>query len=199
MQCYDLSNHRSTLVHRGSKAADGPPGSSSRTFLLGPDSGPTHPLIIPLANRYISTIYGTDDLPTSGRTEAHLLRRPLTLLALGLFLFGLEVATGGPSLVVARLWTGSRALVAGDEFLLSASRYVIGLALTLGGMAVYGALLWADLARKHITAEGSVCPNCGTHARRVRRRGRHRVLSRVIGASVTRRRCEHCGWSGLTT
>ena len=161
--------------------------------------GPTNPLIVRLENRYISKIYGTGDLPTSGRNEAHLLRRPLTLLALGLFLFGLEVATGGPSLAVARLWTGGRALAAGDEFLVSVPRYVIGLALTLGGTALYGALLWADLASKHVTADGSVCPNCGTHTRRVRRRGWHRVLSRVIGASVTHRRCERCGWNGLTT
>ena len=45
---------------------------------------------------------------------------------------------------------------------------------------------------------GSVCPVCGTESQRVRRRRRHRLLSMLLEARVTRRQCLKCGWRGLT-
>jgi len=58
-------------------------------------------------------------------------------------------------------------------------------------------MLWAERAQGEIRTEGSVCPNCGTQTKRVRRRKRHRILSRILETGVTRRSCERCGWSGL--
>ena len=123
------------------------------------------------------------------------MRRPLTLAALGLLLFGLELATGAVSLTAVRLGTGLSALLAGEEFLVSGPRYVIGVALAATGL--YGSLLWAERAQRKIMVGGSTCPECGTQTRRVRRRRRHRILSRIIETSVTRRQCERCGWNGL--
>ena len=144
-------------------------------------------------------IYGTRDLPPYRRSRTPSLRRPLTLLALGLFLLGLEAATGVVSLAVTRLATGLDAVLSGDEFLVSAPRYLIGLALALGGIALYGGVYWAEMIQRSVAVDGEACPNCGTNTRRVRRRPWHRVLSRIFDVRVTRRHCERCGWSGLAT
>jgi predicted nucleic-acid-binding Zn-ribbon protein len=127
------------------------------------------------------------------------LRRPLTLIALGLFLLGLEVATGAVFLALARLGTGMRAVLAGDEFLVSTPRYLVGLALVLAGVGLYGGVYWADLMKLRVVVGGEVCPKCGTNTRRVRRRSWHRALAKVFDVQVTRRHCERCGWSGLAT
>jgi len=127
------------------------------------------------------------------------LRRPLTLIALALLLLGLQVATGVVSLTVVRLWTGSRAILNGDEFLVSAPRYLGGLALILGAVSLYGGVRWADRIEKKVAASGEVCPRCGSETRRVRRRPWHRVLARIFDVRVTRRHCERCGWNGLAT
>jgi ribosomal protein S27AE len=127
------------------------------------------------------------------------LRRPLTLIALGLFLLGLEVATGVVSLAAARLGTGMRAVLEGDEFLVPAPRYLAGLALALAGVALHGGVHWADVIKRRVAVGGEACPQCGATTRRVRRHSWHRVLAKVFDVRVTRRHCERCGWSGLAT
>ena len=122
------------------------------------------------------------------------MRRPLTLAAIGLMLFGLEVATGVVSVAAVRLWAGLTASLTGNEFVVSRPRYLTGVLLTLTG----GVMLWADRVRGEILTEGSVCPNCGTETKRVRRHKRHRTLSRILKIDVTQQHCKRCGWSGLS-
>jgi hypothetical protein len=125
------------------------------------------------------------------------LRRPLSLFATALLLLGTEVATGTVSLAFVRLWLGFQAVTSGGEFVISTPRYLIGGAILLAGVGVLVAILWVEAASQQILSDGSACPNCGTHTKRVRRRRRHKILSRIIETSVTRRRCERCGWNGL--
>jgi hypothetical protein len=125
------------------------------------------------------------------------LRRPLTFVAFSLILLGTEVATGAVSVASVRMWAGFGALLSGDDYLISGPRYLIGAAILLGGIVLLGALLWAETERRTIVTEGSTCPHCGTATKRVKRRKRHRILSRILEANVTRRQCERCGWNGL--
>ena len=113
-------------------------------------------------------------------------------------LLGVEVATGAVSLGAARLWVGLTALFAGDGFVVSRARYVSGMWILLVGAAMLGTVLYAESARVAIEAGAGVCPRCGTETQRVRRRRRHRVLSLLLEANVTRRQCPKCGWRGLT-
>ena len=123
------------------------------------------------------------------------MRRPRTLAAIGLMLFGLEVATGAVSVVVVRLWAGLTASLIGSEFVVSRPRYLTGVLLILTG----GAMLWADRFRGGIWTKRVGCPNCGTQTRRVKRRRRDRILPRILKIDVTRQSCMRCGWSGLST
>jgi hypothetical protein len=125
------------------------------------------------------------------------LRRPLTLIALALMMLGIEIATGAVSVAVVRLGGGLSAVLSGDEYVISMPRYVIGLAIVLTGAAVAVGVLWAEIERRTILTDGSGCPKCGTPTKRVKRRARHRILSRILETHVTRRRCERCGWNGL--
>ena len=113
-------------------------------------------------------------------------------------LFGLEVATQAVSVVAVRLWVGFTASFAGTEFVVSGPRYFAGILLSVAGAVLFVAIFWANQAKGEIRTEGSVCPNCGTHTKRVRRRRRHRILSRFLETEVTRRSCTRCGWSGLS-
>ena len=126
------------------------------------------------------------------------MRRPLTVAALGLMLLGLEVATQAVSVVAVRLWVGFTASFSGNQSVVSGPRYVTGVLLAVAGGVLLAVLFWADQAQGEIRTEGSICPNCGTQTKRVRRRKRHRILSRVLETQVTRRSCERCGWSGLS-
>ena len=123
--------------------------------------------------------------------------RPLTFVACALLLLGIEVATGAVSLAALRLATGLGALLSGDEYVISAPRYLSGVAILLASAGLLAALAWAESERRAIHPEGESCPQCGTPTKRVRRRKRHRILSRILEANVTRRHCERCGWNGL--
>ena len=122
------------------------------------------------------------------------MRRPLAVAAIGLILFGIEVATGAISVAAVRMWAGLVASLTGNEFVISRPRYVIGVLLTLVG----GVMVWAKQAQGEIRIQGSACPNCGARTKRVRRRKRHRILSRILETGVTRQSCERCGWNGLS-
>jgi ribosomal protein S27AE len=112
-------------------------------------------------------------------------------------MLGIEVATGAVSVAARRLWIGLGATLNGHEYLISATRYVSGFTILLGGVGLFSALLWAETEGRGIVIAGEICPHCGTTTKRVRRRAWHRVLSRILETNVTRRRCERCGWNGL--
>lgn len=127
-----------------------------------------------------------------------MIRRGLAFASGFLLLAGVELSTEGVSLVATRLGAGAGALLAGSEFHVSALRYGVGVgALTVGsGIALL--LLWSARHRDDVATVGAACPQCGNHTRRVKRRGWQRLLSFVMGERLTRRHCEHCGWSGLS-
>lgn len=126
------------------------------------------------------------------------LTRPLAAVGISLLLLGIEVATGAVSIAAVRLWGGVGALLAGDEFVISAARTVIGGWLVLGGAALVGIVIYAELARARILDVGEVCPRCGNATRRVRRHRLHRLLFHLLEVQVIRRACAKCGWKGLT-
>ena len=103
------------------------------------------------------------------------------------------------SLTASRFASGMRAVLAGDEFLVPAPRFLAGFALALAGVALYGGVHWADLMKQRVAVDGEGCPKCGATTRRVRRHSWHRVVAKVFDVRVTRRHCERCGWSGLAT
>jgi ribosomal protein S27AE len=127
------------------------------------------------------------------------LTRPLVYVALALMLLGIEVATGTVSLAAARMGAGLSAVLSGDEYVISAARYLSGVAILFASGGMLAAIGWAEIRRRGILPEGAVCPRCGTATKRVRRRMRHRILSWILETNVTRWHCERCGWNGLAT
>jgi hypothetical protein len=125
------------------------------------------------------------------------LTRPLTLGALTLLVLGIEVATGAVSLAAIRVGTGLGAVLFGHESAISPPRFLSGLLILAASCGLFGALQWVESERRSLRPEASVCPNCGTATKRVPRRTRHRILSRILETNVTRRRCDRCGWKGL--
>ena len=127
-----------------------------------------------------------------------MIRKGLAFTSLFLLLAGLELSTEGISLVLARLRTGLGALFSGTEFQVSRMRFTVGVAALAIGLAIWMLLIWSAQHRHDAATVGSACPQCGNHARRVKRKGWQRLLSLVLGERMVRRHCEHCGWSGLT-
>lgn len=126
------------------------------------------------------------------------MRRGLAFTSIFLFLAGLELSAEGISLVLARLRTGIGALVGGAEFHVSGARFVVGLVALLLAVTIWGLLLWSSSQLGEVATVGPICPQCGNRTRRVRRREWQRLLSFILGERLTRRRCETCGWSGLS-
>jgi hypothetical protein len=130
--------------------------------------------------------------------EPDLMRRGLAILALVLVLVGIELSTEAITLLVLRLVAGATALAAGAEFHVSSFRFVVGALALLSGSVLGGLVVWADSKEGAVSSYGSDCPRCGAHTRRVKRRDWHRLLSFVIGERLSRRKCETCGWVGLS-
>jgi hypothetical protein len=126
------------------------------------------------------------------------MRRGLAFASVLLFLAGLELSAEGISLILARLRTGAGALFAGTQFHVSAPRYVVGLLALLAAIVMWGLLVWSSSKVGGISTVGAICPQCGNRTRRVRRKEWQRLLSFVLGEHITRRRCETCGWTGLS-
>jgi predicted RNA-binding Zn-ribbon protein involved in translation (DUF1610 family) len=136
--------------------------------------------------------------PAPGTAERTSLRRSLAFISVALILVGLELATQVVSLIFDRLRAGVGAVLAGAEFQISALRFEAGVFTLLVGLTLGVVLLWSARARVGVRAVGHLCPNCGSHTRRVKRRKRHRLLSVVMGESIARRACQTCGWVGLS-
>ncbi|MDP2954952.1 MAG: zinc ribbon domain-containing protein [Longimicrobiales bacterium] len=126
------------------------------------------------------------------------MRRGLAFTSLFLLIAGMELATEGISLVFARLRTGLGALLTGTEFHVSGLRFGVGLGALILGLAIWVLLIWSAHRRDDVATVGTICPQCGNPTRRVKRKEWQRLLSTVLGERLTRRRCETCGWSGLS-
>lgn len=127
-----------------------------------------------------------------------MIRRALAFLSVFLLVTGLEMSTEGISLVLARLRLGLTALGTGSEFHISGARFSVGVASMFLGILLLVLLLWSGFRRQEVATVGSACPQCGNPTRRVKRKEWQRLLSALLGERLTRRRCETCGWSGLS-
>jgi len=76
-------------------------------------------------------------------------------------------------------------------------RFALGVLLVLLGAIMLAVTIWVRFGVRNIAA-GSSCPQCGGETSRIHRRGRHRLLGRIHGMPLTRRKCHDCGWRGLT-
>ena len=126
------------------------------------------------------------------------MRRGLAFASLFLLVAGLELSTEGISLAFSRLRTGLGALLTGTEFHVSGLRFGVGVLALILGLSIWVLLLWSAHRRNDVATVGTVCPQCGNPTRRVKRHEWQRLLSAVLGERLTRRRCETCGWSGLS-
>ncbi len=126
------------------------------------------------------------------------MRRGLAFVSLVLLLMGLELSTEAVTLVVERIAGGVSALLGDGEPRVSTFRFVAGLAAMLVGLSIWILLFWSGRRRRKVDATGDACPQCGGDTRRVRRRGWQRLLAALVGERMTRRRCETCGWVGLS-
>ena len=127
-----------------------------------------------------------------------MIRKGFAFASLFLLLVGVELCTEGVSLVLARLRTGMGALLAGNEFHVSGLRFTAGMIAMAVGVAIWVLLIWSARHRHDVTSVGATCPQCGNQTRRVKRKEWQRLLSLALGQRLTRRSCEHCGWSGLS-
>jgi len=126
------------------------------------------------------------------------MRRGLAFTSIFLLLAGLELSAEGISLILARLRTGVGAVFTGTEFHVSGPRFVVGLVALILAVVIWGLLVWSDSQLGGVATVGPICPQCGNRTRRVRRKEWQRLLSFVLGEHLTRRRCETCGWTGLS-
>jgi len=126
------------------------------------------------------------------------LRRSLAVVSAILVLAGVEMSTEALTLTLRRLQAGLQALFLGVEFHVSPLRFEVGVAAIAGGIVLGALLLWASRWTNSIDAVGVLCPQCGARTRRVKRRRRHKLLSVLTGRRLTRRKCDVCGWHGLS-
>jgi hypothetical protein len=126
------------------------------------------------------------------------MRRGIAFVSLLLVLMGLELSTEAISLVVERIAGGLSALVGGTEPRLPGFRFVAGLGALVVGLGLWILLIWSGRKGHGVDTSGDACPQCGADTRRVRRRGWQRLLAVLVGERMTRRKCETCGWVGLS-
>jgi len=126
------------------------------------------------------------------------MRRGLAFVSLLLVLLGLELSAEAITLVVDRVAGGLSALLGGTEAGPSAFRFVAGLVSLTVGLVLWMLLIWSGRRGRTLAFEGDECPQCGGETRRVRRRGWQRLLETLVGEHMTRRKCETCGWVGLS-
>ena len=125
------------------------------------------------------------------------MKRTLEILSLVLILVGIELTTGSLSYALGRLERVYRALSVGNEPEVSLVRFAVGALLVILGAIIMAVLIWARFSARIVGAV-SFCPQCGGKTTRIHRRKRHRLLGKILGMPVTRRKCSDCGWRGLT-
>ena len=125
------------------------------------------------------------------------MKRTLEVLSLVLILVGIELATGSLTYALRQLERVYRALMVGNEPEVSLVRFAVGVLLVLVGAIIVTVLIWARFSAR-IVGRVSFCPQCGGKTTRIHRRKRHRLLGKILGMPVTRRKCSDCGWRGLT-
>ena len=126
------------------------------------------------------------------------MRRGLATISLILVVLGLELSTEALTLTLSRFSSGFQAIAAGVEFHVSPLRFGGGI-LALGvGVACWLLLIWSGQMKDAVSSVGNACPDCGNKTRRVKRKEWHRLLSFVLGQRLTKRKCEICGWNGLS-
>jgi len=124
-------------------------------------------------------------------------RRVFEVLAVILLVTGVELATGAVSFGLNQVFRVYFQLVAGTETDVSVTRFFVGGGMITLGVGYFALEVWAR-AYSGFVGLGQDCPHCGIHAKRVKRRTAHKVLGWVTGTSFTHRKCEKCGWHGLT-
>lgn len=127
-----------------------------------------------------------------------MIRPGLAFVSAFLLIVGLEMSTEAVSLVLGRLRLGFAAVVAGNDFHISPLRFAIGVLALAVGVTVWLLLIWSVRRQREVATVGSSCPQCGNPARRVKRKEWQRLLSVLLGERLARRRCDTCGWSGLS-
>ena len=127
------------------------------------------------------------------------MRRGMAFSSIFLLLVGLEMSTEGLSLILSRIRSGVTALATDAPLHVSEARFAAGVAFMLLGVALWLLLIWSAGHRRDVATVGGTCPQCGNRTRRVKRRGWQRVLSLVMGEHLTRRHCDTCNWSGLSS
>ena len=126
------------------------------------------------------------------------MKRVASLLSIGFVVLGLELSARAVSLTFMRLSSGFQAILSGVELFVSPVRFLIGVGVLLGGLALALLLGWVGIAEGRVQAVGEVCPECREDTERLKRRAAQRLLSTFIGQQLTRRRCAACGWRGLS-
>lgn len=127
-----------------------------------------------------------------------MMRRVLAFVSLALVLIGLELSTEAVSVVGERIVGGVSALLGETEPRLPGFRFVAGLGALVVGLGLWALLTWSRRKGRGLGTVGEGCPRCGGETRRVHRRGWQRLLAVLVGEHMTRRKCETCGWVGLS-
>lgn len=127
------------------------------------------------------------------------MRRGLAFGSAFLLLVGLEMSTEGLSLILSRLRSGFVAVMSDAPLHVSEGRFAMGVSFLLMGLGLRLLLVWSSGRRGEVATVGGACPQCGNRTRRVKRRGWQRLLSLLTGEHLTRRHCDTCGWSGLSS
>jgi len=127
------------------------------------------------------------------------MRRGMAFSSLFLLLVGVEMSTEGLSLIVSRLRSGVIALMSEAPLHVSEARFAMGVSFILLAVGLWLLLVWSAGRHGDVATVGGTCPQCGNRTRRVKRRGWQRLLSLVTGEHLTRRHCDTCGWSGLSS
>ena len=126
------------------------------------------------------------------------MRRALAISSVVAILLGVEMSTEAVSLAMARFQAGFQALFAGVDFHVSPARFTVGILAVFIGLAFAALIVWSSGVRRKVNSVGTACPDCGNHTKRVKRTNKQRMLSYLLGKGLTRRKCEICGWSGLS-
>ena len=124
------------------------------------------------------------------------MRRILEVLSISLLLAGLELSVGTLSITSSRIRESFSSAFGVVDAVPVPWTFWVGMGMVMAAISMGVTTLWARIGEKRIqTDEG--CAKCGENTVRVRRGTRHRILGRLLGKTLTARRCGECGWRGL--